>query len=84
MIKTLGKGAYGVVSLVQSLKTRKMFALKVIDRKVLRKKRLGASDEVGTGVPVLWRVLAATLTHARCGHATMPWPHRNSNAKLPS
>jgi len=46
IIKKLGQGAFGQVKLVQSLKTRGMYAMKMIDRKLLRKKRLGMSDEV--------------------------------------
>ncbi len=46
ILKKLGQGAFGQVKLVQSLRTRAMYAMKMIDRKMLRKKRLGISDEV--------------------------------------
>ena len=40
----IGSGAYGVVHLCEDIKSGKKYAMKIVDKNKLRKKRLGQTD----------------------------------------
>lgn len=45
VLKKLGQGSFGKVFLVKHLHSERLYAMKVIDKKMLRRKRIGISDE---------------------------------------
>lgn len=45
LLHKLGSGSYGHVHLSEDKRTRKMVAIKIVNKSKLRKKRLGISDE---------------------------------------
>lgn len=56
LIGRLGAGSYGTVHLCESTAERKQYAIKIVDKRRLRKRRLGQSDE--------------QLLHEVCRHPT--------------
>mmetsp|Transcript_42121 Transcript_42121/g.86060 ORF Transcript_42121/g.86060 Transcript_42121/m.86060 type:complete len:326 (+) Transcript_42121:474-1451(+) len=65
IVKDLGKGSFGKVKLVKHTETGELFAMKVFNKHVLRKKRMGSSRNLLQDVELEIKVMKM-LDHPNC------------------